>query len=95
LKNRLQAFLGEIGLEFPLWVIFCLLGDFSLWKRLKFLFFLCVSGKWALVTPIDVNALLNTLIPIIFLVMIVSVITGLVREMGSSPRSTGSKGSSE
>jgi len=33
-----------------------------------------------MVTPIDINALINTLIPIIFLVMIISVITGLVKE---------------
>ena len=33
-----------------------------------------------MVTPIDVNAIINTLIPIIFLVMIVSVITSLVKE---------------
>ena len=33
-----------------------------------------------MVTPIDVSALLNTLIPIIFLVMIISVITSLVKE---------------
>ena len=33
-----------------------------------------------MVTPIDVNAIINTLIPIIFLVMVVSVITSLVKE---------------
>ena len=33
-----------------------------------------------MVTPIDVNAIINTIIPIIFLVMIVSVITSLVKE---------------
>ena len=32
-----------------------------------------------MVTPIDVNAIINAIIPIVFLVMIVSVITGLVK----------------
>lgn len=33
-----------------------------------------------MVTPIDVNSIINAIIPIIFLVMIVSVITSLVKE---------------
>jgi hypothetical protein len=33
-----------------------------------------------MVTPIDISALLNTLLPIIFLVLIVSVMTSLLKE---------------
>jgi len=40
-----------------------------------------------MVTPIDVTALLNTIIPLIFMIMIVSVLMGLVREfrVGAPP----------
>jgi len=34
-----------------------------------------------MVTPIDVSAIINMIIPIIFLVMIISVIMGLVKEL--------------
>jgi len=33
-----------------------------------------------MVTPIDISAIINTIIPLIFLVLIVSVLMGLVRE---------------
>jgi len=33
-----------------------------------------------MVTPIDINAIINAIIPVIFLVMIISVLMGLVKE---------------
>jgi len=33
-----------------------------------------------MVTPIDVSAIINTIVPLIFLILIVSVLMGLVKE---------------
>jgi len=33
-----------------------------------------------MVTPIDVTAIINTIVPLIFLILIVSVLMGLVKE---------------
>ena len=33
-----------------------------------------------MVTPIDVSAIINTIVPLIFLILVVSVLMGLVKE---------------